>query len=85
MEKRGSRKVREGSVVSSKMTKSCVVVVERLVAHPVYKKTVRRRKRYMVHDENEACREGDYVRIMETRPLSRRKRWRYVETIRKAN
>jgi small subunit ribosomal protein S17 len=84
MEERGRRKVRVGMVVSTKMQKSCVVEIERLVKHPVYKKTLRRRKRLMVHDEEGKCQVGDVVRIMETRPMSARKRWRYVETVREA-
>jgi len=66
------------------MDKTVVVVVERLLTHPQYKKVIRRRKRVKVHDENGVCQPGDMVRIMETRPLSKTKRWRYVETIRKA-
>ncbi len=79
-----SRKVREGRVVSTKMNKTAVVQVERLVQHPHYGKTIRRSKNVKIHDENGACNVGDYVRIMETRPISKHKRWRYVETIRKA-
>ena len=81
---RNRRKVREGKVVSVAMQKTAVVAVERLVTHPQYKKVMRRRKRVKVHDENGACQVGDFVRIMETRPLSKTKRWRYVETVRKA-
>jgi small subunit ribosomal protein S17 len=66
------------------MQKTAVVVVERLVKHPQYKKVVRRRKRLKIHDEGGACQVGDTVRIMETRPLSKTKRWRYLETVRKA-
>jgi len=84
MEERGRRKVRVGKVVSTKMQKSCIVEIERMVKHPVYMKILRRRKRVMVHDENGNCRVGDVVRIAETRPLSSRKRWRYVETVREA-
>jgi small subunit ribosomal protein S17 len=84
MEERGRRKLRVGKVISARMDKSCVVEIERLVKHPVYKKIRQRQKRVMVHDEGSKCRVGDIVRIMETRPLSRRKRWRYVETIREA-
>jgi len=79
---RGRRKTRVGKVVSDKMDKSCVVRVERRGAHPVYKKVVRQLKRYMVHDVEGRCKVGDVVRIAECRPLSKRKRWRYVETIR---
>jgi small subunit ribosomal protein S17 len=81
---RNRRKVREGKVVSAAMDKTAVVMVERLVTHPQYKKTIRRHKRVAVHDENGACQIGDIVRIMETRPLSKTKRWRYLETVRKA-
>jgi small subunit ribosomal protein S17 len=77
---RGKQKVREGVVVSDKMEKTVVVAVDRLVKHPLYKKYVRRRKRYKVHDEENRCSVGDRVLIAETRPLSRDKRWR-VRTI----
>ena len=80
---RGSRKVRVGKVVSNKMDKTIVVAVERSMRHPLYGKTIRRTKNYMVHDEGNECRAGDKVRIMETRPLSRRKRWRLVEIVEK--
>ncbi|HOJ60519.1 MAG TPA: 30S ribosomal protein S17 [bacterium] len=78
------RKIREGIVVSTAMQKTVVVQIERLVRHPQYGKTVRRLKRVKVHDETGACAVGDVVRIEETRPLSREKRWRYIQTIRKA-
>jgi len=78
------RKVREGIVVSTKMSKTAVVKVERLVQHPQYGKTIRRSKNVKVHDENSDCNIGDTVRIMETRPYSKHKCWRYVETVRKA-
>ncbi len=81
-EERGRRKSRVGVVVSAKMDKSCVVRVERRMPHPVYKKVIRRSKKFMVHDEEGRCKIGDVVRITETRPLSKRKRWRYVETVR---
>ena len=73
---RGSRKERVGLVVSDKPEKTVVVSVEALVQHPLYKKRVRRSKRFMVHDEQNEARVGDTVRIIETRPLSARKRWR---------
>lgn len=79
----GHRKVREGVVVSDKMDKTVVVLVERLVQHPVYKKYVRQRKKYKAHDPDNRCRAGDQVAIVETRPLSREKRWR-VQNILKA-
>ncbi len=84
MPTRNRRKTRVGRVASTAMDKTVVVVVERLLTHPQYKKVIRRRKRVKVHDENGVCQPGDMVRIMETRPLSKTKRWRYVETIRKA-
>ncbi len=84
MERRGFRKERVGKVVSDKMDKTRVVVVERIVKHPLYKKYIKVRKKYYVHDERNESREGDIVRIMETRPLSKIKRWRLVEILRKA-
>lgn len=72
----GKRKQFIGTVVSDKMDKTVVVMVETLVKHPLYGKYVKRRKKYMAHDENNECRVGDKVLIEETRPLSRRKRWR---------
>jgi small subunit ribosomal protein S17 len=81
---RGSRKTRVGTVVSSKMDKTAVVAVERKVAHPVYGKQVVRTKKYYAQDDENAAREGDVVRIVETRPLSRTKRWRIVEIVEKA-
>ncbi len=78
------RKVREGVVVSIAMQKSAVVKLERLRRHPQYGKVVRVNKKVHVHDEKGDCDVGDVVRIMETRPMSKTKRWRYVETIRKA-
>ncbi len=79
--KRGLRKVRIGEVVSSKMDKSISVAVVRRVQHPVYKKFIKRTIKLMAHDEKNDCNEGDVVKIMETRPLSRNKRWRLVEII----
>jgi len=81
---RGSRKVREGTVVSDKMDKTAVVAVERLVSHPAYGKTIKRTTKFMAHDPDNACRVGDKVRIAETRPLSRRKRWRVVAVLERA-
>ena len=80
----GGRKVREGTVVSDKMRKTVVVAVETLLHHPLYKKTVRRVRRYMAHDDADACHTGDRVRIVEWRPLSRHKRWRVVEILARA-
>ena len=79
-----SRKVRVGKVVSDKMDKTVVVIVEDRVAHKVYKKIIGRTYRLKAHDENNECREGDIVRVMETRPLSKDKRWRVVEIVEKA-
>ncbi|HEY0304093.1 MAG TPA: 30S ribosomal protein S17 [Longimicrobiales bacterium] len=81
---RGSRKTRVGTVVSSKMDKTAIVAVERKVAHPVYGKQMARTKKYYAQDEDNAAREGDVVKIMETRPLSKTKRWRIVEIVEKA-
>ncbi|MEW6243219.1 MAG: 30S ribosomal protein S17 [Bacillota bacterium] len=83
-EERAIRKVRVGVVVSDKMDKTCVVAVERLMAYPLYGKRVKRTKKLKAHDENNECRVGDKVRVMETRPLSKDKRWRVVEIIEKA-
>ena len=79
-----SRKVRVGNVVSDKLDKSVVVVVEDRVAHTTYKKIIGRPYRLKAHDENNECGIGDRVRVMETRPLSKDKRWRVVEIIEKA-
>lgn len=81
---RGSRKERVGLVVSDGSEKTVVVSVETLVQHPMYKKRVRRSKRFMVHDEQNEARTGDTVRIIETRPLSARKRWRLANIISRA-
>ena len=78
----GTRKVMEGTVVSTKMQKTVVVEVQRTVRHPLYNKVLRRRKKYLAHDEAEECQEGNVVRIEETRPLSHRKRWRVTEIVR---
>ncbi|MBZ4683761.1 MAG: small subunit ribosomal protein [Fusobacteriaceae bacterium] len=81
---RNERKVREGVVVSDKMDKTVVVLEEKMVLHPLYKKRVKKSKKFKAHDENNACKVGDKVRIMETRPLSKDKNWRVVEIIEKA-
>lgn len=81
---RNLRKERIGVVSSSKMDKSIVVTVETKVMHPKYGKFVKSTKKFMAHDENQECGAGDTVRIMETRPLSKLKRWRLVEIIEKA-
>jgi small subunit ribosomal protein S17 len=81
---RTARKTRVGMVVSDKMMKTVVVSIERRVQHPVYGKMVRRTKKLKAHDEENAAKTGDTVRIMETRPLSKDKRWRVVEIIERA-
>ena len=82
METKRQQKV--GIITSNKMQKTVVVTVERQVNHPLYKRVVRRSKKFMAHDEKNECRPGDTVRIEETRQLSARKRWRVVEVIAKA-
>ncbi len=84
MPRKSLRKVRVGTVVSSKMDKTAVVVVERLVEHPLYGKTVKSSCKYHAHDEQNQCGEGDMVRMMETRPISKTKCWRIVEIVKKA-
>ena len=78
---RSRRKVREGVVVSNKMDKTIVVAVERRVLHTLYRKYIRRTSTFMAHDPENSCQIGDRVRIVETRPLSRHKRWRLVEIL----
>jgi small subunit ribosomal protein S17 len=80
---RNLRKERTGLVVSNKMEKSIVVAVRRKVKHPIYGKFVNKTTRFVAHDEKNECSEGDTVRIMETRPLSRHKCWRLVEIVEK--
>ena len=84
MEERNLRKVRTGKVVSDKMDKTIVVAVEDHVKHPLYKKIVKRTYKLKAHDENNECNVGDTVRVMETRPLSKDKRWSLVEIVEKA-
>ncbi len=84
MKTRGMKRQMVGTVVSNKMDKSAVVLVERLVKHTQYKKYVRRRTKFMAHDETNACSIGDKVLITAARPLSRRKRWRVSKIIEKA-
>jgi len=84
MEKRNLRKERIGVVTSDKMTKSIVVSVERKVKHPKYGKFVKKTSKFVAHDEKDDCNIGDTVRIMETRPLSKRKNWRLVEVLERA-
>lgn len=81
---RNLRKERIGVVVSNKMDKSIVVAVKRKVKHPIYGKFVNKTTKFVAHDEENTCGEGDTVRIMETRPLSKSKRWRLVEIIERA-
>ena len=83
-EVRARRKVRTGYVISDKMEKTVVVQVSDLTQHPLYKKTIQRRARFHAHDEENVCGIGDLVRIMETRPISKQKRWRVVEVVEKA-
>ena len=80
----GRRKRREGLVVSNKMDKTVVVLVERLVKHPKYRKYLKARKKYKAHDEKNTCQVGDQVEIIETRPLSRDKRWAVLSILRRA-
>ena len=84
MEERNLRKSMIGTVISDKMDKTVVVAVETSVAHPIYKKTVKRTYKLKAHDEENACKNGDKVLVMETRPLSKDKRWRVVEIVEKA-
>ena len=84
MEERNLRKTRTGKVVSDKMDKTIVVAVEDHVKHPLYKKIVKRTYKLKAHDENNECKVGDTVKVMETRPLSKDKRWRLVEIMVKA-
>ena len=81
---RNSRKERKGVVVSDKRDKTITVAVERRTQHPKYKRVVKKTKKYTAHDEENVCNEGDIVRIMETRPLSKTKRWRLVKIVEKA-
>ena len=80
---RNSRKIRQGYVVSDKMDKTVVVAIEESVRHSLYGKSVKRTKKFKAHDEENVCSIGDTVRIMETRPLSKDKRWRLVEIVEK--
>ncbi len=84
MEMRGYRKTRVGTVVSDKMDKTIVVAIKTKVRHPLYGKMVNRTRKFKAHDEENACGIGDTVKIMETRPISKDKRWRVVEIIEKA-
>lgn len=84
MEERNLRKTRTGIVTSNKMDKTVTVAVERKVKHPIYGKFVKKTTKFHAHDEKNECTVGDIVRIMETRPLSKTKRWRLVEVVEKA-
>ena len=81
---RGKRKTRTGIVVSDKMDKTVVVAVESFKIHPLYKKQLKKTTKFKAHDENNECKTGDVIKIMETRPLSKDKRWRLVSIIEKA-
>ncbi len=81
---RANRKTKIGTVVSDKMDKTIVVAIETLVRHPLYKKSIKRTTKFKAHDENNDCNIGDRVKIMETRPLSKDKRWRLVEVVERA-
>lgn len=83
-ETRNQRKVRQGRVVSDKMQKTVVVAIERLVEHPLYGKRMKQTARFHAHDQDNECREGDVVEIMETRPLSKSKRWRVTRVLERA-
>jgi len=84
METRNNRKTRTGKVVSNKMAKSIIVAIERKVAHPLYKKYFKRTTKFYAHDEKNEANIGDMVKIMETRPMSKTKRWRLIEIVTKA-
>lgn len=84
METRGLRKTRVGVVVSNKMDKSISIAIERKVAHPIYKKYFKKTTKLMAHDEQNECNVGDVVKVMETRPFSKNKKWRLVEIVEKA-
>lgn len=84
MSSRGNTKTKVGTVVSNKMDKSILVRVDRKVKHPLYKKYITRSSKFVAHDERNECQAGDKVKIVETRPLSRRKRWRLMEVLEKA-
>ncbi len=85
MMERGIRKTMLGTVVSDRMDKTVIVAVERLVQHPLYRKYLRKQKRYKAHDEKNDCHIGDRVLLVETRPLSREKRWRVKEVLERAH
>jgi small subunit ribosomal protein S17 len=84
MTERAHRKVREGTVVSNKMDKTIVIEQRRRVKHPIYKRYITLTKKYYAHDDKNECQIGDFVRIMETKPVSKLKRWRVTEVVEKA-
>ncbi|MDP8208253.1 MAG: 30S ribosomal protein S17 [Candidatus Electryonea clarkiae] len=84
MKTRGSRKVVTGTIVSDKADKTVTVLVSRRIRHPLYKKFITKSKKYHAHDENNDCGMGDIVKVMESRPFSKTKRWRVTEIVRKA-
>ena len=84
MSERAIRKQKTGVVASVKMDKSITVIVQRRLRHPIYGKFVKKSKKFMAHDENNDCNVGDTVRIMESRPLSKRKKWRLIEIVERA-
>ncbi len=84
MSERGQRKVRMGRVLSNKMDKTVVVSVDRRIKHPLYGRYIKRSTKLMAHDGDNTCQTGDLVRVVETRPLSKQKRWRVVEVVERA-
>lgn len=84
MSERGQRKVRMGRVLSNKMDKTVVVSVDRRIKHPLYGRYIKRSTKFMAHDGDNTCQTGDLVRVVETRPLSKQKRWRVVEVVERA-
>ncbi|MFO7965136.1 MAG: 30S ribosomal protein S17 [Desulfobacterales bacterium] len=84
MKERGKKRQVIGTIVSNKMDKTVIVLVERMVKHPMYRKYIRRRSKFAAHDESNSCNIGDKVKITESRPLSRTKRWRVSEIVGKA-
>ena len=84
MKKRGNRRKVTGVVISNKMDKTVIIVMERIVKHPLYKKYIKRRSKFAAHDKNNECQIGDTVLIIECRPLSKTKRWQVLEILKKA-
>ena len=80
----GNRKIRMGTVISNKMDKTATVLMERLIEHPLYHRVVKRSKKLLAHDENNECQIGDKVVVVETRPLSKRKKWKVAEIVERA-